>query len=222
MKILAIIGSPHGMQGNTGRLLDEVLLGVQRGGGEIDLVSLAKAKVQPCESCDACHKTGTCPVKDDFEMIKAKLLACDAFILASPNYIFSVTAQMKALFDRCCSIIHCISLEGKYGAVVETSGSGEDEEIIRYMERFIRTVGAQSVGGIGSPMAGFRKFPDEEGLFAKAQGLGMELCRCVHEKLHFPEQDEFRNAFKSRMERLVEYRKNEWTYENEYWHARNK
>jgi multimeric flavodoxin WrbA len=222
MKILAIIGSPHGMRGNTGRLLDEVLLGVQHGGGEIDLLSLAKAKVQPCESCDTCHKTGTCPVKDDFEMIKSKLLACDAFILASPNYIFSVTAQMKALLDRCCSIIHCVSLEGKYGAVVETSGSGEDEAVIRYMERFINSVGAQSVGGIGSPMSGFRTFPNEMTLFAKAQELGKELCRCVQERQHFPEQDAFRNAFKSRMKRLVEYRKNEWTFENEYWQARNK
>ena len=129
---------------------------------------------------------------------------------------------MKALFDRCCGIIHCVSLEGKYGAVVETSGSGEDEEVIRYMERFINTVGAQSVGGIGSPLAGFRTFPDEETLFTKAQELGKELCRCVQERRHFPEQDAFRNAFKFRMQRLVEYRKNEWTFENEYWQARNK
>ena len=32
-----------------------------------------------------------------YESIKDKLFACDGFILASPNYIFSVSAQMKAL-----------------------------------------------------------------------------------------------------------------------------
>jgi multimeric flavodoxin WrbA len=222
MKILAIIGSPHGMEGNTGRLLQEALAGVKHQSGEIEIVSLAEKIVGPCASCDTCHKTGTCTISDDFEMIKSKLLACDGFILASPNYISSVTAQMKALFDRCCSIIHCVSLEGKYGAVVETSGSGEDAEVIRYMERFINSVGAQSVGGIGSPMAGFRTFPNQETLFAKAQELGKELCRSVHEKKHFPEQDSFRNAFKARMQRLVEYRKDEWVYENNYWQSRNK
>lgn len=164
--------------------------------------------------------TGTCNIKDDFEEIKAKLLACDGFILASPNYIFNVTAQMKALFDRCSNIIHCVSLEGKYGAVVETSGGGEDEEVIKYVERFINSVGAQSVGGIGSSMAGFRIFPNEDAFFSKARELGKELCRCIQEKQLFPSQTAFRNDFKARMKRLVEYRQKEWTYEYEYWQTK--
>jgi multimeric flavodoxin WrbA len=221
MKILAIMGSPHGMRGNTGRLLEEVLTGVKQGDGEVEMIDLATEKVQPCVSCDVCHKTGTCHLKDDFESIKAKLLACDGFIFASPNYIHSVTAQLKALFDRCTTIIHCVALEGKYGAVVETSGGGEDAEVLTYMERVIGTLGAQSVGGIGSPMAGFRTFPKEESLFARAQELGHELCRSVREKRHFPEQDAYRSAFKARMQGLVEYRRKEWTYEYEYWQAKS-
>lgn len=220
MKILAIMGSPHGMKGNTGRLLEEVLAGVIDQGGEVESISLAELKVEPCVSCDICHKTGTCPIDDDYETIKGRLIACDGFILASPNYIHSVTAQMKALFDRCAGIIHCIALEDKYGAVVETSGSGEDEEVVRYMEKFINTVGGQSVGGIGSGMAGVRTFPGEAALFLKARELGRQLCRCIKEQKHFPDQDAFRNAFKARMQKLVEYRKNEWAYENDYWQVR--
>jgi multimeric flavodoxin WrbA len=220
MKILVIMGSPHGMKGNTGRLLDEVLTGVQQGGGEVDLVSLSESKVLPCISCDVCHKTGDCHIKDDYEEIKTKLIACDGFIFASPNYIHSVTAQIKALFDRCVNIIHCVGLEGKYGAVVETSGSGEDAEVLRYMEQVVNTVGAQSVGGIGSPLTGFRTFPNEAALFAKAQELGKKLCRCIEEKRHFPEQDAYLSGFKARMQGLVEYRHKEWTYEHEYWQAR--
>jgi multimeric flavodoxin WrbA len=220
MKILAILGSPHGMKGNTGRLLEEVLAGVQQGGGEVELVSLSELMILPCISCDICHKTGTCHLKDDFEEIKAKLLACDGFIFASPNYIHSVTAQIKALFDRCCGVIHCIGLEGKYGAVVETSGGGEDAEVIRYMEKVIGTVGAQTVGGIGSPMSGFRTFPAEESLFANARELGKKLCRSIQEKRHFPEQDAYLNDFKTRMQRLVEYRQKEWIYEYGFWQTR--
>ena len=219
MKIVAIMGSPHGMHGNTGRLLDEVMAGVEAAGGEIELINLAGLKVEPCVSCDICHKSGRCHIKDDYEAIKSKLLDCDGFILASPNYIASVTAQMKALFDRCSSILHCVAMEGKYGAVVETSGSGEDDEVIRYMERFINTIGAQSVGGVGSGMAGIRIFPDEDVLFAKARELGRELCESIREKRHFPEQDSFREAFKARMKRLVEYRQKEWIFEYEYWQA---
>lgn len=222
MKILAIMGSPHGLPGNTGRLLEEVLAEIVEIADEVEVISLSEKKVEPCLSCDICHKTGTCPIDDDFEELKSKLIACDGFVLASPNYIFSVTAQMKAFFDRCCSILHCNALKSKYGAVVETSGGGEDAPVIQYMERFINATGAQSVGGVGSRMAGIRTFPDEATLFSLARQLGRDLCKCVREKHRFPEQEDFIKSFKSRMRGLVEFRKDEWIFEYEYWKDRSK
>ncbi|HEY5521788.1 MAG TPA: flavodoxin family protein [Desulfuromonadaceae bacterium] len=217
MKILAVIGSPRGMQGNTGRFLEEVLAGVSETGAETEILSLKTLDVQPCVACDVCHKTGICNIKDDYESIKVKLLACDGFILASPNYIFSVSAQMKALFDRCNGLIHCMALEGKYAAVVETSGGGEDEEVITYMGRFVNALGANSVGGIGSPMAGIRTFPDETNLYDKARSLGRELCRSVAEQRAFPDQDAFISGFRTRMSGLVDFMKEYWVFEREYW-----
>lgn len=217
MKILAIIGSPRGMQGNTGRLLEELLAGAVEAGAETEILSLKTLNVQPCVGCDVCHSTGVCTIKDDYESIKEKLLACDGFVLASPNYIFSVTAQMKALFDRCNGLIHCMALEGKYAAVVETSGGGDDYEVIDYMERVANTLGANSVGGIGSSIAGVRTFPDEANLIEKARSLGNELCRCIAEVRRFPEQDEFIHGFKARMSGLVDYMKEQWVFEREFW-----
>ncbi len=196
------------------------LAGVSQEGAEVELVSLSESMVLPCVSCYACHRTGKCTLKDDFEEISGKLLSCDGFILASPNYIHSVTAQLKALFDRSACIIHCVALEGKYGAVVETSGGGEDADVIRYMEHVVNILGAQSVGGIGSPVTGCRTFPDEAALFARSRELGRNLCRSIQEQRHFTEQDVFLNAFKARMKRLVEFQKKEWHYEYEYWLAK--
>lgn len=221
MKVLTIIASPRGMQGNTGRLLDEVLAGVEDYGAETEILSLKTLNVQPCVACDVCHKTGVCNIKDDYELIKDKLLACDAFILASPNYIFSVTAQLKALFDRCNGLIHCMALEGKYAAVVETSGGGDDDEVLVYMQRFANTLGAIAVGGIGSPVAGVREFPDQVNLFAKARTLGHDLCCSAAEKRRFPEQEEFRAAFRSRMFGLVGYMQEIWPFEREYWQKKS-
>lgn len=217
MKILAIIGSPRGMQGNTGRLLEELLAGAVEASAETEILSLKTLNVQPCVGCDICHTTGVCTIKDDYESIKEKLLACDGFVLASPNYIFSVSAQMKALFDRCNGLIHCMALEGKYAAVVETSGGGDDYEVIDYMERVANTLGANSVGGIGSSLAGIRTFPDEANLFEKARSLGGELCRCIAERQRFPEQDEFIHGFKARMSGLVDFMKEQWVFEREFW-----
>jgi multimeric flavodoxin WrbA len=217
MKIIAIIGSPRGMQGNTGRLLEEVLSGVKAIGAEVEILSLKTLHVQPCVACDVCHTTGECNINDDYESIKEILLACDGFILASPNYIFSVTAQMKAFFDRCNGLIHCMALEGKYAAVVETSGGGEDKEVIAYMERFVNTLGANSIGGIGSALAGIRIFPDQANLYEQAQSLGRELCQSIREKRRFPEQDMFIDGFKARMSGLVEFMKEIWVFERQYW-----
>ena len=217
MKILAIIASPRGMRGNTGRLLEEVLSGVSASGAETGILSLKDLKVQPCVACDICHVTGICTIKDDYEAIKEKLLACDGFILASPNYIFSVTAQLKALFDRCNGLIHCLALEGKYAALVETSGGGEDEEVLAYMARFVNTLGASSVGGIGSPMAGIRTFPDEETLFSSARALGADLCHSITEKKVFPEQTAFHEAFRARMSGLIDFMQDQWGFERDYW-----
>jgi multimeric flavodoxin WrbA len=222
MKILAIIASPRGMKGNTGRLLEEVLSGVSEAGAETEILSLKSLKVKPCVACDICHKTGICNIKDDYEAIKEKLIACDGFILASPNYIFSVTAQMKALFDRCNGLIHCMALEGKYAAAVETSGGGGDEEVITYMGRFVNALGANFTGGIGSSMAGIRSFPDEEALFSRARAVGKELCQSISEKRVYPQQAVFHEGLRAHMSGLVEFMKEHWTFEREEWEKKRR
>lgn len=220
MKIIAINGSPRGMGGTTGRLLEEVLAGVAESGAEVEIVSLSKTPIKPCVACDACHRVGLCPLKDEYEPIKEKLLAADAFVLASPNYIFSVTAQMKCFFDRCNGLAHRTILEGKYGAVVETSGGGDDQEVLTYMGRFVNSLGAQCAGSIGSPGAGPRMFPDQEALFQKARALGRELCACVRDQRAFPEQDEWRLGFRGRMQYLISLMGEYWPYEKEFWAKR--
>jgi multimeric flavodoxin WrbA len=217
MKIIAINGSPRGMKGTTGRLLEEVLAGVTATGAEVDVVCLDRAEVGPCVACDVCHKVGDCPIKDDYEAIKEKLVTADGFIFATPNYIFNVTAQMKAFFDRCNGLVHCSALEGKYAVLVETSGGGGDEEVLDYMKRVVSALGAVTVGGIGSPGAGPRQFPDQDALFGKARKLGADLCASISEKRVFPEQEAERLAFKERMQHLVGFMGEYWVYEREFW-----
>ena len=220
MKIIAINGSPRGMGGTTGRLLEEVLAGVTQAGAEVEIISLAETPIKPCVACDTCHRIGICPIKDEYEPIKEKLLAADGFILASPNYIFSVSAQLKAFLDRANGLMHCTALEGKYAVVVETSGGGEDEEVLEYLERVVSSLGALSVGGIGSPGAGPRQFPDQEALFEKAHALGRGLCTSIRDKRAFPAQDAARLAFRVRMEQLISYMGEYWPYEREFWAKR--
>jgi len=115
MKIVSIIGSPRGMKGNTGNLLGEVLKGAKSAGAVCEVIALRGNSVKPCLGCDRCHKKGRCPQDDEFESIKEKMLAADGIILATPNYIFHVSAQLKMFIDRCSSLIHCMSSRANTG-----------------------------------------------------------------------------------------------------------
>ena len=143
MKVIAIVGSPKGMQGYTGALVAPLLKALQQEGIETDIFSFSDIIVLPCKGCqNVCHVTGACHQKDDFEKVKQAMLAADGIIFATPNYTLQVSAQMKALIDRCNLLLHCQQLRGKYGAVVVTSGGSDPEVVVNYLNTVITCRGS--------------------------------------------------------------------------------
>jgi multimeric flavodoxin WrbA len=173
--------------------------------------------VLPCLGCDYCHKKGQCLQKDSFEEIQQQVKKADGVVLGSPNYIFSVSAQMKAFMDRCGGMIHCLGFRGKYGASVVTSGGGDEEPIADYMNHFLMITGVQSVGSVWATMGSIYgdDFPDD--IANGALDLGKRLVEAWKNSESFPEIQEKMTVFKERMRRLMIYRKEEWPYEYEYW-----
>ena len=98
--MLGIAGSPR-RGGNTDLLLAEVLRGVVSKGAEVKTIILNDLKIAPCQHCDACLEAGKCKVDDDMQMVYRELEAADRIVLASPIQFMGVTAQMKAMIDRC-------------------------------------------------------------------------------------------------------------------------
>ncbi|MEN6440711.1 MAG: NAD(P)H-dependent oxidoreductase [Syntrophobacter sp.] len=138
-------------------------------------------------------------------------------VLASPNYIFQVSAQMKAFMDRCCGAIHCLRFQGKYGATVVTSGGGDEPLIAEYMNHFLMITGIRPVGSVWATMGKITgdDFPDE--VRSKALELGGRLVQFWKDKTVFPEIERRIFQFSERMRALVIYRKDDWPYEYEYW-----
>lgn len=217
MKIIGIIGSPRGLKGSTGKLMLETLKAAVAEGAKVETITIPGGTVQPCAACDACHKIGVCPQKDDFELIKKKIMDSDAVVLASPNYIRSVSAQLKAFFDRCCGVIHCMSFEGKYGASVVTSGGGEEEEVADYMNNFMITTGVIPVGSVWATMGAVDGggFPQE--ILDKAEALGKKLVEDWKNGAVSPDVAAAKSKFEDRMRWLITYKKDEWPYEADYW-----
>ena len=100
LKVLAIAGSPR-RGGNTDLLLQEVIAGAQSAGAEVKHIVLSELCIAPCSHCDRCLEDGRCAVEDDMQWIHADLRDADRLALASPIFFMGLTAQTKAMIDRC-------------------------------------------------------------------------------------------------------------------------
>ena len=124
MKVLGICCSGR-LHGNTEILLQEALNSAEEMGAEVELVTLAKKHIVPCDGCWSCQETGKgCHIKDDIGEVLAKIVEADGVIFGSPVYILSVTGQAKVLLDRCISLrgMGRISSRKKVGGVIVTTG----------------------------------------------------------------------------------------------------
>jgi len=101
-KVVAINGSPR-KDGNTARLLIEVLAELEKEGIETELVQIGGKKVHGCTACGKCfeNRDGKCVIDNDFvnECI-AKMAAADGIVIGSPTYFADVSTETKALNDR--------------------------------------------------------------------------------------------------------------------------
>ncbi len=100
MKVLGIAGSPRA-GGNTDQLLAEVMKGAASQGAVVRTLFLSDLRIAPCQHCDTCFKQGQCKIADDMQMVYRELEQADRIVLASPIHFMGVTAQMKAMIDRC-------------------------------------------------------------------------------------------------------------------------
>jgi multimeric flavodoxin WrbA len=216
VKILGILGSPRNV-GNTALLLDAVLKGAEQAGAQVERVNVAGMNMHCCVACGKCYATGNCVFEDDIEAVKAKMLAADGIVLASPNYMLSVTAQLKTIMDRCSLFVHCFMLKDKYGAAVATAGGGMEDEVAAYENMALQLCGAQTVGIATALGAGVGALVDEEAALAKATALGQDLVAAIGEKREYPEQADAHAQFFPRMKHLVTAMAEKCAFQREYW-----
>ncbi len=153
MKVLGIMGSPR-IKGNTDLLLDEALKGAQSRQDEVEKIIVDKMKITPCKEYYACLKDGNCVMRDDMDVIIPRLIEADGIIVASPMFFYGVTAQLKALIDRCQAlwvrrnILKTIPDSNKKGAFIgvgATKGKQLFDGSILTVKYFFQTFGAEYV-----------------------------------------------------------------------------
>jgi multimeric flavodoxin WrbA len=100
LKIVAFCGSPR-PGGNTEILMNETLRPLAEAGHDITVYPLNTLNIRPCQDCGGCDRTGVCVLRDEMTGIFAAIRAADRIILASPIFFYGLSAQAKAMVDRC-------------------------------------------------------------------------------------------------------------------------
>ncbi|HVN96082.1 MAG TPA: flavodoxin family protein [Syntrophorhabdaceae bacterium] len=98
-KVLGVVGSPR-KKGNTNVLVARVLEGAHEAGAQTETVFLNEARIEECDGCHACWKTGTCKRKDDMNDLYPKIIGSDVIVFGTPVYWYGPTALMKGFIDR--------------------------------------------------------------------------------------------------------------------------
>ena len=105
-KVLVLLGSPR-KKGNSAILADKIAQGAKSAGAKVEVLFIHGMKISPCNSCYACQKPNSkgCSIKDDMQIVYRKFREADAWIIASPVYWFTVSAQTKLWMDRCFALL---------------------------------------------------------------------------------------------------------------------
>jgi multimeric flavodoxin WrbA len=104
-QVLVILGSPR-EKGNSSALAARVSRGARSTGAKVETLFLQELKISPCRGCNTCqtHDSKGCAIKDDMQGIYPKLIKADAWVIASPVYWFTMSAQTKIFMDRCYAL----------------------------------------------------------------------------------------------------------------------
>jgi len=106
MRLVAFNGSPR-KNGNSTRLLQELLRGAHDAGDLIDEYTVKDLVIKDCRGCLRCNIIKRCSLRnDDWEAVSGKILAADRLVFATPVYFHHVSASLKKIIDRFRSFIH--------------------------------------------------------------------------------------------------------------------
>ena len=101
MLVVGLQGSPR-KKGNTNFLLSTFMTAAEKLGARTIVIDVTKKKIIPCKEYTVCEKKGYCPIEDDVkDEIYPLLREAELVVLATPIFFYNMTAQLKAVVDRC-------------------------------------------------------------------------------------------------------------------------
>jgi multimeric flavodoxin WrbA len=182
-QVLVILGSPR-KKGNSSTLAAQISRGAKSAGAEVETVFLHALKINPCRGCDTCKKRNSkgCAIKDDMQGIYPKLIKADAWVIASPVYWFTMSAQTKIFMDRCYALTAYAEhpFVGKRIAIAMSYGDADPfgsgcVNALRTFQDAYRYAGAKIAGMVYGSATEAGEIADNKPLMREAEELGKRL-----------------------------------------------
>lgn len=187
-KVLVLLGSPR-KRGNSAALADQIIKGAEAEGAETESVYLHGLKISPCQSCYACQKKGSkgCAIDDEMQALYPKLIESDAWVIASPVFWFTMSAQTKIFLDRCFALPSYGKdpFSGKRIAVAMTYGDKDPfasgcVNALRTFQDIARYVRARIIGMVYGSAMDAGEIRSNAELMKEAEELGRRVAGGGH------------------------------------------
>jgi len=120
--ILGISGSPRKMA--TEHILGQALKMLEERGLATAQFSVRGKNISPCRHCDYCLMNKECVIKDDMHQLYPLIREARGFVIATPVYNSSLSAQTKIVMDRTRAALAADpnSLRRKVGMAIAVGG----------------------------------------------------------------------------------------------------
>ncbi len=184
-QVLIALASPR-RKGNSTILARRLAAGARAAGAEVQTIRLHGMDIRPCTACDGCRKDAAddCVLPDEMTALSPTLRACDALVIASPIYWFTVSAQTKLFMDRWYALggpQGYPDLKGKRVGVVLTYADPDPfvsgaANALRMFQDACRYVGADLVGMVYGSAWEAGEIKANKALLKQARELGKQLA----------------------------------------------
>jgi multimeric flavodoxin WrbA len=147
--ILGICGSPRKQA--TDYVLHEALNMLEDKGFETEFFGVRGKNISPCRHCDYCLREKECIMKDDMYELYPLIKEARGIIMATPVYNGGLSAQLKAVMDRCRALgaAEYDFLRYKVGMAIAVGGDriGGQELAVQQIMTFYILEGAVPISG---------------------------------------------------------------------------
>ena len=164
MKVTIFNGSPR-KNGNTSTMTSSLTGMISELGAKADEHFLYQMDIKGCMNCGACQKAGDelngCVRKDDVIRMLKEFEESDLVILATPIYMWHMTASLTAFMERMHSLCRYHNgepinrMEGKRIAIAMTMGDDEyvAADVVNSLLMFCGYFKMEYVGAFAVPFA---------------------------------------------------------------------